>query len=163
MNSESLPTASPPKAANDTEVLSRRIPGQGETVLEVPQGDILDVGRMRGKTPMDSDDGDHSKFGPQPDTVPEPPMVPDSGRQPLAIEGKPPVPKTSIHPEASDNLQEVLRGASIDEEHHTLMSTVSEKVRSAKSGLAEAYANLLTCFEVSNQIIRKYHSIDSSP
>ena len=29
-----------------------------------------------GKTPMDSDEGGHSRFGPQPDTAPEPPVVP---------------------------------------------------------------------------------------
>ena len=70
---------------------------------------------------------------------------------------------TSVHPEASDNLLEALRDASIDEEHHTIMSTVIERARSAKSGLTEAYASLLIGFEVSNKIVRKYHSIDSSP
>ena len=60
------------------------------------------------------------------------------------------MPMAFVHPEASDNLLEVLRGASINEEHCTLMSTVIEKVRSAKSGLNEAYASLLTGFEVSN-------------
>ena len=90
-------------------------------------------------------------------------MVPNLGRQPLAKGGEPSVPMTSVHPEASDNLLEMLQGASIDEEHRTLMSTVIEKVWSAKSGLTEACASLLTGFEVSNQIMRKYHSIDSSP
>ena len=70
---------------------------------------------------------------------------------------------TSVHPEASDNLLEALCGASIDEEHRTLMSMVIEKVRSTKSGLTEACASLLTGFEVSNKIVREYHSIDSSP
>ena len=77
-------------------------------------------------------------------------MVPDSVRQPLAKGGKPSVPMASVHPEASDNLLEALRGASIDEEHRTLMSTVIEKVQSAKSGLTEACASLLTGFEVNN-------------
>ena len=99
---------------------------------------------------MYSDDGGHSKFGPQPDTTPEPPTAPDSGRQPLTKEGKPPVLMTSVHPEASDNLLEALGGASIDEEHCTLMSMVIEKVRSAKSGLTKACASLLIGFEVSN-------------
>ena len=70
---------------------------------------------------------------------------------------------TSVHPEASDNLLEALRGASIDEEHRTIMSAVIEKVRSAKSGLTKACASLLTGFEVSNKIVRKYHRIDCSP
>ena len=69
----------------------------------------------------------------------------------------------SVHPEASDNLLEALRGASIDEEHRTIMSAVVKKVRSAKSGLTEACASLLTGFQVSNQIIGKYYRIDSSP
>ena len=80
MNSDSLPTATTPQPADDTEVLSQRIPGQGETVLETPQGEIPDARHMGGKTPMDSDDGGHSKSGPQPDTTLEPLVVPDSGR-----------------------------------------------------------------------------------
>ena len=95
--------------------------------------------------------------------LPEPPVVPVSGRQPFAKGGELPVPMTSVHPEASDNLLEVLRDASIDEEHRTIMSAVVKKVQSAKSGLTEACASLLTGFEVSNQIIRKYSGIDSSP
>ena len=74
-----------------------------------------------------------------------------------------PVPVTSVLPEASDNLLGALRGASIDEEHRTIMSAVVKKVQSAKSGLTEACASLLTGFEVSNQIIRKFYNIDSSP
>ena len=70
---------------------------------------------------------------------------------------------TSVHPEASDNLLEALRGASINEEHRTIMSAVIEKVRSAKSGLTEACASLQIGFKVSNKNVRKYHSIDSSP
>ena len=59
------------------------------------------------------------------------------------------MPVTSAHPEAPDNLLGALRSASIDEEHRTIMSTVVQKVQSAKSGLTEAYASLLTGFEVS--------------
>ena len=94
-------------------------------------------------------------MGSQPDTVPEPSKVPDSGRQPLAKVGKPTVPMTSVAPEASDSLLEVLRGASMDEEHRTLMSVVIQKVRSAKSGLTESCTSLLTGFEVSNQKCEK--------
>ena len=43
---------------------------------------------------------------------------------------------------------EVLNGASIDEEHRTIMSAVIQKVQSAKSGLTEACTSLLTGFEV---------------
>ena len=73
---------------------------------------------------MGSDDGGRSKFGPQPDTAPEPPVVPDSDRRPLAKGDEPSVPMASVHPEASNNLLEELRGASIDEEHRTIMSAV---------------------------------------
>ena len=77
-------------------------------------------------------------------------MVPDSGRRPPAKRGKPSVPVTSVHPEAPTDLLGALRGASINEEHRTIMSAaVIKKVQSAKSGLTEACASLLTGFEVS--------------
>ena len=88
-------------------------------------------------------------------------MVLDSGRRPLAREGEPSVPMTSVTPEASDNLLEALRGASMDDEHRTLMSAVIQKVLSAKSGLTEACTSLLTGFEVSNKKGMNYHPIDS--
>ena len=78
-------------------------------------------------------------------------MAPDAGRRPLAREGEPAMPMTSVTPEASDSLLEVLRGASMDEEHRTLMSAVIQKVRSANSRLTETCTSLLTGFEVSNQ------------
>ena len=59
------------------------------------------------------------------------------------------MPVTSIHLEAPDNLLEALHSASIDEEHGTIMCAVIQKVQSAKSGLTEACASLLTGFEVS--------------
>ena len=74
--------------------------GPGETVLEMPQGEILDAGHMRGKTPMDCADGSHNKSGSQPVTAPEPPKAPDSRRQPLTKESEPAVPMTSTQPEA---------------------------------------------------------------
>ena len=89
-------------------------------------------------------------------------MVPDSGRRPPVKRGKPPVSVASVHPKAPDNLLEALRGASIDEEHRTIMSAVIEKVQSTKNGLTEACASLLTGFQVSNQNIGKYYRINSS-
>ena len=65
------------------------------------------------------------------------------------------MPITSVHLEALDNLVEALQSASLDEGHHTLMSTVIAKVQSAKSGLTEACASLLTGFEVSNSNYEK--------
>ena len=48
---------------------------------------------------------------------------------------------------------EALQGASIMEEHRTLMGTVIERVQSIKSGLTEACTSLLTGFEVSDVIV----------
>ena len=157
MNSDSLPTASTPCPTDNVEVLSQKAPSRGEVVLGAPRGDLPDPGRKGSKTPTGS------KFGPQPNTAPEPSVVPDSGRRSPVKRGKPPVPVASVHPEAPDNLLEALRGASIDEEHRTIMSAVIEKVRSVKNGLTEACASLLTGFQVSNQNIGKYYRIDSSP
>ena len=91
-------------------------------------------------------------------------MAPDLGRQPLPNEGgKPPPPVTSVRPEAPDRMLEALQGGSIVEEHRTLMSTVIEKVQSAKSGLTEACISLLIGFEVSNIVEKEYHLVDSIP
>ena len=59
------------------------------------------------------------------------------------------MPAAPVQPEAPDNMLEALQVASIDEEHRTIMSAVVQKVQSAKSGLNEACASLLTGFEVS--------------
>ena len=47
---------------------------------------------------------------------------------------------------------EALQGASIVEEHRTLMGTVVEKVQSAKRGLNEAFTSPLTGVEVHDVI-----------
>ena len=145
MNSESLPTASSPCPMDNVEVLSQGAPSRGETVPEAPQGDLPDSRSKGSKAPGGS------KFGSQPNTAPGLPVVPDSGRRPPSKRGNTPMPVTSVHPEAPDNLLGALRGASIDEEHRTIMSAVIKKVQSAKSGLTEACASLLTGFEVSKK------------
>ena len=89
-------------------------------------------------------------------------MVPDSGGQPLIREGGPSVSRTSVEPKAPDCLLEALCGASLDEEHRTLMSAVIQKVSYAKSGLTEACTSLLTGFEVSKNV-SNYHPLGSSP
>ena len=157
MNCNSLPTASTPCPMDNVEVLSQKAPSRGEVVLGAPRGDLPDPGHRGSKIPTGS------KFGPQPNTAPEPSVVPDSGRGSPVKGGKPPVTVASVHPEAPDNLLEALRSASSDEEHRTIMSAVIEKVQSAKNGLTEACASLVTGFEVSNTNIRKYYRIDSSP
>ena len=100
---------------------------------------------------METGDGGHIQFGPQPNTVPQTYMAPESGEQPPSKEGGVPIPPvTSVQPEAPDTLLEALQSASILKEHHTLMGVVIEKILSAKSGLTEACTSLVTCFEVSN-------------
>ena len=118
-------------------------------VLEEPQGDLPDSRSKGDKTPPQG-----SKSGFKPDTAPESSTVPDRGRRTPAKRSKPIEPASSVQPEAPDNLLEVLKGASIDEEHRTIMSTVIQKVQSAKSGLTEACATLLTGFEVSKKYVQ---------
>ena len=113
-------------------------------VQEEPRGDLPNSRSKGDKTPQGS------KSGFKPDTAPE--SVPDRGRRTPSKRSKPSEPAASVQPEVPDNLLEVLKGASIDEEHRTIMSTVVQKVRSAKSGLTEACASLLTCFEVSKNM-----------
>ena len=100
---------------------------------------------------METDGGGQLEFGPQPGTVPETNMAPESGKKPSSIEGGAPVPPaTSVQPEVPNTLLTVLKNASIIEEHRALMGAVIEKIQSAKSGLTEACTSLLTGFEVSN-------------
>ena len=143
MDSDPVPTATSPHPADDAEVLSQEAPDRGETVPEAPQGGLPDSGSRGDKAP------ESFEFGPQPNITPEPPVVPGSGRRPPSKRGKTLVPVTSVHPEAPNNLLGALHSASIDEEHRTIMSAVIQKVQSAKSGLTEACASLLTGFEVS--------------
>ena len=135
-----------PRTTDDAEVASRQAPGQEEVVLEEPQGNLPDSRSKGDKTPQGS------KSGLKPDTVPESSMIPDRGRRAPSKRSKSSEPATSVQPEVPDNLLEVLEGASIDEEHRTIMSTVIQKVQSAKSGLSEACASLLTGFEVSKNM-----------
>ena len=143
MDSDPLPTSTSPCPTDNAEVLSQEAPGRGETVPEVPQGNLPDSGSRGSKAP------EGSEFGPQPNTAPEPPVVSDSSRRPPSKRGKTPVLVTSIHPKAPDTMLEALRSASIEEEHRTIMSAVIQKVQSAKSGLTEACTSLLIGFEVS--------------
>ena len=123
MNSTSLPAASSPRAADDVEVESQKGPNQEEgEVPEVPQGNLPDFGHEGDQPPKGSE------FGPRPDSEPEPLVVPESGGWPLHKKGETATPVTSVKPEAPDNLLEALNGASIDEEHNTVMSAVIQKV-----------------------------------
>ena len=71
MASESPPTAHSPKGKGDAEVMSRRtFPGQGG-VRAAPEDDPSAAGHLGEKAPMETGDGGHIQFGPQPDTIPE--------------------------------------------------------------------------------------------
>lgn len=122
----SIPTASTPRAYEDAEVGSQRGTHQ-EEAPEAPSGSPPDF---------------------VPDSTSEPAVVPESGKRPLRKKGRTVTPAASVQPEAPDNLLEALKGASIEEEHRTIMSAVIEKVQLAKSGLTEACSSLLTGFEV---------------
>ena len=124
---DSLPTASTPRDADDAEVGSREGTRQEGEAPEVPQGNLPDFA---------------------PDSAPEPEVAPDSDGRPLRKKGKTATPAASVQPEAPDNLLEALKGASIEDEHRTVMSAVIQKVQLAKSELTEACSSLLTGFEV---------------
>ena len=123
----SVPPAVSPRTADDAEVASQRASGQEEVVLEEPQGDLPEF---------------------VPDSAPKPAVVPESGGRHLRKKGKTVTPAASVQPEAPDNLLEALNGASIEEEHRTVMSAVIQKVQLAKSGLTEDCSSLLSGFEV---------------
>ena len=87
------------------------------------------AGHMGDKAPMDTDSGGHLGFAPQPDTIPETEVAPESSTHPPSKEGGMPVPPVNpVQPGALDNLMEALRGASIVDEHRILMGTVIERV-----------------------------------
>ena len=92
MASESPPTAHSPKAKGDAEVLSRRtFPGQGEVqeaVRVAPEGETSVAGHMGEQIPMETGDGGHVQFRPQPNTVPETYTAPEYGKQPPLSEVK---------------------------------------------------------------------------
>ena len=123
---DSLPTASTPRADVNTEVGSSR-GTHLEEAPEAPPGSLPDFA---------------------PDSTSEPAVVPESGKRTLRKKGKTVTPAASVQPEAPDNLLEALNGASIEEEHRTVMSAVIQKVQLAKGGLTEACSSLLAGFEV---------------
>ena len=101
---------------------------------------------------MEMDDTGRVLFDPQAESIPETYTAPESGERLFPKRGGVP-PVTSVEPEAPDHLLEALQGASIVDEHRAHMGMVIEKVQSAKNGLTEACASLLTGFEVSNVIV----------
>ena len=157
VESDTPPQAQSPIKPGNTEVTSQRVSptrgggsGADERVPEVNTSAIVCQGET---VPMATDGREPKQSELPPNTVPGASMAPESGRQPPTIGGGASAPTaSSINLEAPNTLEEALQGASIVEEHRTLMGAVMEKVRSAKSGLTEAFNSLLTGFEVSDVI-----------
>ena len=59
----SLPTATSPRPADNTEVLPRRLPTMAEVALEAPHGSVPGVGLAGFKVPVDRVDESHGKPG----------------------------------------------------------------------------------------------------
>ena len=98
MERESPPPASSPTAADNTKVLSRRTrPGQGE---------VQEAAKNMGEpTPMETGDGGHVQFGPQPNVILETHTVLESEEQPSLREGGvPTILVTSVNAEATATL-----------------------------------------------------------
>ena len=83
MDSDSLPTATSPKAMDDAEAVSRRtFTGQGETqraIRMAPEGKTSAAGHLGEQVPLETGDGGHIQYGPQPHTIPETRTAPESG------------------------------------------------------------------------------------
>ena len=141
LESETPPRAPSPKLGCDTEVSSQRDQSR--------EGRTSGAGHAGAAVPMNVDGGGDHGFGPQPDTVTETLKAPESGRQPLLTGGGDPAPPaTSIQPKAPGGLSAALEGASIIDEHRTLMGAVVEKIQAAESGLNESCISLIKGLEV---------------
>nr|XP_040251763.1 myosin heavy chain-like [Aegilops tauschii subsp. strangulata] len=112
-----------------------------EAAKTAPKGDTPTAKNMGEPTSMETGDGGHVQFGPQPNVIPETHTAPESDEQPPSKEGGAPTPPaTSVNPEAPDTLVGALQSAAIVEEHRTLMGTVVEKaaMQASASHAAEA-------------------------
>ena len=83
MDSGSLPSASSPRAVDDTEVLSRRIPGQGEVreaIRASPEGETSAAEHMGEQIPMETGSRGHIQSNPLPNTIPKTYTLLESGK-----------------------------------------------------------------------------------
>ena len=104
---------------------------------------------MGEKIPMEVDGGSHLEFASESDAIPEANTAPESSRRPPSAGGGVPVPPAiSVQPEVPDVLLATLKSASIVDEHRALMGAVIKEIKSAESGLNEAYISLIRGFEV---------------
>ena len=80
-----------------------------EAIRAAPEGETSAAGHMGEQIPVETGDGGHIQFGPQPDTIPKTYMAPESIEQPPSPEGGVPIPPvTSVQPKAPDTLLEAL-------------------------------------------------------
>ena len=90
MASMSPPPTYSPGARDDSEALSwRTAPKRGaqDIVREAPQGGTSTVGHTGESIPMETGGEGRIQFGPQPNTIPETHMVPESGKHPPLKQG----------------------------------------------------------------------------
>ena len=139
MESDTPSPASSPNRADDSEVSSRRAPPDRQVVQETKKA-LPEGGASVTQGSGIKNDGPELS-GLQPETILEASKrIPSKEcRTPAAV---------SEDPGAPEMLTDMLRRASVSEEHRALMVTVVEKVVSAKSGLNEAFTSLLRGFEV---------------
>ena len=139
MESDTPSPASSPNRADDFEVSSRRAPSDRQVVQETKKA-LPEGGASVTQGSGIKNDGP-GQSGSQPETIPEASKrIPSKEcRTPAAV---------SEDPGAPEMLTDMLRQASISEEHRALMVTVVEKVLCARSGLNEAFTSLLNGFEV---------------
>ena len=144
MESDTPSPASSPNRGDDTEVSSRRAPPDRQVVQETKKA-LPEGGASVTQGSGIKNDGPEPS-GLQPETILEASKrIPSKEcRTPAAV---------SEDPGAPEMLTDMLRQASISEEHRALMVTVVEKVLSAKSGLNEAFSSLLRGFEVCDVVL----------
>ena len=149
MESETPPQISPPNRADDPKVSSRRISLDQQlvrgTMKTRPEGDTSAVQGLGCAAPMETNNKGPGISDLQPETT-----LRSSKHIPLKGVR---TPTAASRDKEAPTLMDILQHAPVSEEHRTLMSTVVERVLSAKSGLNEAFTGLLRGFEVHNVII----------
>ena len=129
MESETPPPVSSPNRADDLEVSSRRV-SPDQQVIRGMMKTLTEGDTSVAQGPGANNEGPElSGLRPETTSWTNKRIPSKGGRTPTSASGG---------PEAPDILTNMLRQASVSEEHRTLMGTVVKKVLSAKSGLNEA-------------------------
>ena len=139
MESDTPSPASSPNRADDLEVSSQRAPPDRQVAQEMRK-ELPEGGASVTQGSGIKNDGPKLS-GLQPE------MILETSKRISSKEGRTPA-AASEDPEAPDMLTDMLRQASVSEEHRALMGMVVERILSAKSGLNKAFTSLLRGFEV---------------